>query len=173
VAALGLDALVAMSAVLDEASADLARAILRRVAEAGALVPNLWHLEVGQALLVAEQQLRIDTTGRQRAQTLPLDLPVTVDAETSSRAMRDTATIAAGQRLSLYDAAYLELGRRCELPLATFDTNLRRAASAIGVVLLSCWTVRQMALTEVQDFRARISSTYNLRLIPSGIARQI
>jgi predicted nucleic acid-binding protein len=136
VAALVLDASVAISAALDEASADLARATLRRVAEAGALVPNLWHLEVGQALLVAERQDRIDTTRRQKAQTLLLDLPITVDPGTSTRAMRDTATLAADQRLSLYDAAYLELSRRCELPLATFDANLRRAATAIGVVLL-------------------------------------
>jgi len=136
VAALVLDASVAISAVLEEHSADQARTILRRVAEAGALVPNLWHLEVGQTLLVAERQGRIDTTRRQKVQTLLLDLPITVDAETWTRAMRDTATLAADQRLSLYDAAYLELSRRCELPLATFDANLRRAACAIGVVLL-------------------------------------
>ncbi len=135
-AVLVLDASVAISAALDEASADLARAILRRVAEAGALVPNLWHLEVGQALLVAERQRRIDPARRQKAQALLLDLPITVDAETSTRAMRDTATLAADQRLSLYDAAYLELSRRQELPLATFDVNLRRAATAIGVALL-------------------------------------
>lgn len=134
--ALVLDASVAISAALDEASADLARAILQRVAEAGALVPNLWHLEVGQALLVAERQGRIDTTRRQKAQALLLDLPITVDAETSTRAMRDTATLAANQRLSLYDAAYLELSRRYELPLATFDANLHRAATAIGVAVL-------------------------------------
>ena len=135
-AALVLDASVAISAVLDEPSAELARTILRRVAEAGAIVPNLWHLEVGQTLLVAERQGRIDTTRRQKAQTLLLDLPITVDAETWTRVMRDTVTLAAEQRLSLYDAAYLELSRRCELPLATFDANLRRAASAIGVALL-------------------------------------
>ena len=135
-AALVLDASVAISAVLEEHSADQARTILRRVAEAGALVPNLWHLEVGQTLLVAERQGRIDTTRRQKVQTLLLDLPITVDVETWTRAMRDTATLAADQRLSLYDAAYLELSRRCELPLATFDANLRRAACAIGVVLL-------------------------------------
>jgi len=70
VAALVLHASVAISAALDEASADFARTILRRVAEAGDPVPNLWHLEVGQALLVAERQLRIDTTRRQKAQTL-------------------------------------------------------------------------------------------------------
>jgi predicted nucleic acid-binding protein len=131
-----VDASIAISTVLDEPSADLARMILLRVAEAGAIVPNLWHLEVGQTLLVAERQGRIDTARRQKAQTLLLDLPITVDAETWTRAMRDTATLAAEQRLSLYDAAYLELSRRCELPLATFDANLRRAGAAIGVVLL-------------------------------------
>ena len=134
--ALVLDASVAISAALDEASADLGRTILRRVAEAGALVPNIWHLEVGQALLVAERQGRIDMTRRQKIQALLLDLPITVDAETWTRAMRDTATLAADQRLSLYDAAYLELSRRCELPLATFDADLRRAATTIGVALL-------------------------------------
>jgi predicted nucleic acid-binding protein len=134
-AALVLDASVAISATLDEASADLARTILLRAAEAGALVPNLWHLEVGQALLVAERQQRIDATRRQKAHRFLLGLPITVDGETSTRAMRDTATLAAEQRLSLYDAAYLELSRRCELPLATFDANLRRAATAIGVAL--------------------------------------
>jgi hypothetical protein len=92
VAALVLDASIAISAALDAASAGLARAILGRVAEASAVVPNLWHLEVGQALLVAERQGRVDTTRRQKAQTLLLDLPITVDAGTAARAMRDTAT---------------------------------------------------------------------------------
>ena len=135
-AALVLDASVAIAAVLDEASADRARSILRRVAEAGALVPNLWHLEVGKTLLVAERQGRIELPRREKTQALLLDLPITVDAETWTRAMRDTATLAADQRLSLYDAAYLELSRRSELPLATFDVNLCRAATAVGVVLL-------------------------------------
>lgn len=134
--ALVLDASVAISAVLDEDKAEQARTILRRVAEAGALVPNLWHLEVGQTLLVAERQRRIEMTQRQKAQALLLDLPITVDAETWTRAMRDTVTLAADQRLSLYDAAYLELSRRSELPLATFDEDLRQAATTIGVALL-------------------------------------
>ena len=38
--------------------------------------------------------------------------------------------------LTLYDAAYLELSVRRDLPLATFDAALRRAASAAGVQLL-------------------------------------
>jgi predicted nucleic acid-binding protein len=39
-------------------------------------------------------------------------------------------------RLTLYDAAYLELSIRLSIPLATFDAALRRAAAADGVALL-------------------------------------
>jgi rRNA-processing protein FCF1 len=39
-------------------------------------------------------------------------------------------------RLTLYDAAYLELAQRLDLPLATLDADLRAAASALGVPLL-------------------------------------
>ena len=39
-------------------------------------------------------------------------------------------------RLTLYDAAYLELSIRLVLPLAAFDATLRRAAAAAGVTLL-------------------------------------
>jgi len=135
VGSLVLDASVAISAVLEEDKSDLARAILLRVAEAGATVPNLWHLEVGHTLLIAERRRKIDVMRRQEIQTLLLDLPITVDPETSSRAMRDTAALATQYRLTVYDAAYLELSRRLELPLATFDGDLRRAARAISVVL--------------------------------------
>jgi predicted nucleic acid-binding protein len=35
-------------------------------------------------------------------------------------------------RLTLYDAAYLELAQRRKLPLATLDQELRAAAQAVG-----------------------------------------
>lgn len=126
-----------MSAVLAEANTEGARAILRRVADVGAAVPNLWHLEVGQTLQVAERQGRLTVVERETAQSLLLDLPIAVDAETWARAMRDTIALAVEQRLSLYDAAYLELSRRRDLPLATFDAALCRAAGAVGIVLIS------------------------------------
>ena len=122
--------------MLEEAHTEGARAILRHVANVGAVVPNLWYLEVAQTLLVAERQGRLTAAEREAAQSLLLDLPVVVDADTWARAMRDTIELASEQRLSLYDAAYLELSRRSNVPLATFDANLRRAAAAIGIVLL-------------------------------------
>jgi predicted nucleic acid-binding protein len=45
--------------------------------------------------------------------------------------------LARTHRLSVYDAAYLELAQREGLPLATLDAGLRRAAAGAGVELLS------------------------------------
>lgn len=44
-------------------------------------------------------------------------------------------TLARRHRLSVYDAAYLELARRRGVPLATLDTALAAAAVAEGLVL--------------------------------------
>ena len=48
----------------------------------------------------------------------------------------DTLNLADHFRLTVYDAAYLELARRRTLPLATLDQELRTAATAIGVTVL-------------------------------------
>jgi predicted nucleic acid-binding protein len=63
-------------------------------------------------------------------------LPINVDPETCRQAWGATAKLAARHRLTLYDAAYLELARRRCLPLATLDSDLRVAASAEDVELL-------------------------------------
>ena len=65
-----------------------------------------------------------------------LILSIEVDLETSAGVWRETTSVAERHRLTLYDAAYLELGLRRGLPLATFDAALRRAASAAGLHLL-------------------------------------
>ncbi|MGO9269985.1 MAG: type II toxin-antitoxin system VapC family toxin [Terriglobia bacterium] len=39
-------------------------------------------------------------------------------------------------RLTVYDAAYLELAQRTGLPLATLDGDLQKAARAEGVALV-------------------------------------
>jgi predicted nucleic acid-binding protein len=48
-----------------------------------------------------------------------------------------TATLALADRfrLTVYDAAYLELARRRHLPLATADRALRAGARALGLEL--------------------------------------
>jgi predicted nucleic acid-binding protein len=63
-------------------------------------------------------------------------LPITVDPETDRQAWSATLQLATRHRLTLYDAAYLELAQRRGLPLATLDRELRAAAAAERVVLL-------------------------------------
>ena len=44
--------------------------------------------------------------------------------------------LARAHELSFYDAIYLELAQRSELPLATLDTRLAKAATMEGVPLV-------------------------------------
>lgn len=64
----------------------------------------------------------------------PLD--IAVDSETTVHAWSATLALAERHRLTLYDAAYLELAQRSRLPLATLDRQLREAGVAAGVPLL-------------------------------------
>ena len=50
-------------------------------------------------------------------------------------ALSSTLALAAEYKLTAYDAAYLELALRRDLPLATLDSDLRRAAKKAGVAL--------------------------------------
>jgi predicted nucleic acid-binding protein len=131
-----LDASVAISAVVEEANSEIARDILLRVAEVGGYVPGLWHLEVGQTLLVAERLGRMTRSQRLLALETLSELPIAVDDTTHDQAWRGIMAAAEQYRLSVYDAAYLELSLRLGLPLATFDLALRRAATSAGVELL-------------------------------------
>ena len=85
---------------------------------------------------MAERRSRIDAERRQRLAGFLRDLPVTIDDETASQAWAVTSQLAARFRLTVHDAAYLELAQRRGLPLATLDQELRAAAAALGVTLL-------------------------------------
>lgn len=135
-AALVLDASVALAVALQEGNRHLAAPIMALIVEDSAAVPGIWHLEVGNILLLAERRGTISAANRTAALQDLLRLPVDVDHDTATRAWRDTLTLAERYRLTLYDATYLELSLRRGLPLATFDAALRRAATAAGATLL-------------------------------------
>lgn len=116
----------------DEAGPEV-DAMIERAAAEGALVPSLWPLEVANALVAAERRNRIARTDSESFVSLLEELPITIDASTAAHAFRETIILARDHGLSAYDAAYLELALRAELPLATNDRTLRRAATALGV----------------------------------------
>jgi predicted nucleic acid-binding protein len=131
-----LDASVTIAALIDEDRSDEARGILRNVISDGAEVPSLWPLEVGNILLLAERRRLLNAAARRDHLRDLYRLPIAIDNETARRAWHDAMALAERHGLTLYDAAYLELSLRRELPLATFDVSLRRAAAASGVQLL-------------------------------------
>jgi predicted nucleic acid-binding protein len=119
----------------DEASAPT-QAIFEAVREHGALVPALWQLEVANALLQAERRRRITVSDMMLRLELISALPISIDAESGGRAWRETLHLARAERLTTYDASYLELAIRRALPLATLDQALMDAARRIGLKVM-------------------------------------
>lgn len=99
----------------------------------GAVVPALWHLEVGNTLIVAERRRRITAAALDRTADDLAALPIMIDERPVLETWRTSIALASRHRLTVYDAAYLELARRLRLPLATLDRDLRKAAKAEGV----------------------------------------
>jgi predicted nucleic acid-binding protein len=99
-----------------------------------AVVPSLWWFEVRNILVVNERRRRIAESDTAAFLLNLSRLRIRVD-----RIPREDALLrlARTRRLSVYDAAYLELAQHEGLPLATLDADLQRAAAAEGVALLA------------------------------------
>lgn len=119
----------------DETTAPI-RAVFDQVIEAGAIVPGLWRLEVANSLTMGVRRGRIDADFRRAALADLALLDIATDQRTDAQAWGETLALADRCRLTLYDAAYLELALRRTLPLATLDRDLQAAARALGVRLL-------------------------------------
>ena len=63
-------------------------------------------------------------------------LEIVVDGETPARAFTRVLDLAREERLTAYDAAYLELAMRLGLPLASKDDDLCDVAERLGVSVL-------------------------------------
>ena len=107
---------------------------LRQIRTEEAVVPCLWWFEVRNILVVNERRQRI-TMADSAAFLLHLSrLRVRVDRLPDEGSI---LRLARTHRLSVYDAAYLELAQREGLALATLDGDLQKAAAGEGVSLLS------------------------------------
>ncbi|MEX0978014.1 MAG: type II toxin-antitoxin system VapC family toxin, partial [Pirellulales bacterium] len=63
-------------------------------------------------------------------------LDLEIDREADDRAFEHLLPICRTHHLTSYDAVYLDLALRRQLPLATLDEPLRKAAKKLGVKLL-------------------------------------
>ena len=112
------------------------RQLFDTIADTGAFVPALWRLEVANSLTIAVRRGRVDAEFRRAALDDLALLDITTDNQTDTHAWAETLQLADRFRLTLYDAAYLELAHRRGVPLATLDQDLSAAASALGLRVL-------------------------------------
>jgi predicted nucleic acid-binding protein len=131
-----LDSSVTLAWLYGDERTEAILSLLDDVAQHGAVVPALWHLEVANGLQVAVRRGRIDDTFRVEALADLAQLDISVDDETHIHAWSATAVLASLTGLTVYDAAYLELAQRRRFPLATLDAALIRVADANGVKVL-------------------------------------
>ena len=131
-----VDSSAALAWVYSEETTEAISEVLARLTDRGAWVPALWRLEVANVLEMNVRRGRHDAAFRDAALADLAVLPISIDAETDRQAWAATLRLAARHRLTVYDAAYLELAQRRGLPLATLDKELRDAATAEGVILL-------------------------------------
>lgn len=130
-----LDNSIAMAWSFEDEASDYADAALDRLAQTSALVPVLWPLEVANALLMGERRKRSTEAETRRWLSILASLPIAVDPDSNVNAWSDTLALARGHGLTVYDAAYLELAIRRDLPLVTIDKKLKKAAEAVGARL--------------------------------------
>ena len=128
-----LDASVALAWCFEDEHTISARQILARLTAERASVPATWPIEVANVLALAERRRRITPADSAEFINKLEDLAILVDGETSSRAFGRVLDLAREERLTAYDAAYLELAMRLGVPLASKDADLCDAAQRLGV----------------------------------------
>jgi predicted nucleic acid-binding protein len=131
-----LDSSVTLAWVYGDETTEAVRHVFDLLGQNGAWVPGLWKLEVANILEMGVRRGRHDGAFRDATLADLALLSIHLDPETDGRAWGATARLAARHKLTVYDAAYLELALRRGLPLATLDRELRIAASAEGVIVL-------------------------------------
>jgi predicted nucleic acid-binding protein len=129
-----LDASIAACwAFQDEEHPDAALA-LRRMRTEEAVVPCLWWFEMRNTLVVSERRRRIAEPETAAFLAYLARLRVRVDLTPDGG---ELLRLARTHRLSVYDAAYLELAQREGLPLASLDRKLRKAAGTERVAVVT------------------------------------
>ena len=98
-----------------------------------AVVPAHWPIEVLNGLLMAQRRARVTADEiREFVEDLAV-LPIRLEPAHSPAVWAPLVAVAQRYRLTIYDAAYLELAQRLRLLLATLDEELLIAARGLGI----------------------------------------
>ena len=131
--AMVLDASITMAWLLEDEKDPRAEVAQTRLTKDRAFVPQLWHLEVRNCLIVAKRRGHISADRVTECLEALKWLPIQTDTGLNLSA---AFSLAQTHNLSFYDAVYLELAKRQDAALASLDAALVRAAEAEGLSLV-------------------------------------
>ena len=96
----------------------------------------LWCTEIANVLLTLERSNKLSAELVSEWTTTFCMLLITVFPDDLVQALTEIRPLAQAHGLSVYDASYLHLAMREQVPLATFDRQLIKAAPKVGVRLV-------------------------------------
>ena len=131
-----IDAAVALAWVFPDEHNAAADAILESLEHQTVVVPGNWSVEVADALAMSEQTDSLSEARVQRFAMLLETLNIVECAFEPGSAVGRRISLCRDYGLTAYEAAYLDLAMREDLPLATFERRLRHAAMMTGVTLV-------------------------------------
>jgi len=131
-----IDCSITMAWCFSDESTAATVGIQDRLVREACVVPVHWPLEVANVLAMAEKRKRIAEPASTQFLSLLSVMEIHVDLESSSRAFGYALPLCRSHGLTSYDAAYLDLALCRQLPLASLDDALRRAAVSLGVEVL-------------------------------------
>jgi len=129
-----LDASAALSWLIPDEIDEVSLHMLRAIADETVCVPPLWRYEVLNGLRAAEVRGRI--SAEQIADRLHRisALGLIVDERDARSDLTAELALSRRHKISVYDAAYLELATRKVTSLMTRDRGLAAAAGALGLL---------------------------------------
>ena len=131
-----LDSSVALAWLLPDEASDRVDALADRLEHESAEVPAIWSLEIANALVSALRRSRIESVDAGASLEALATLPIYAEQAIGAPQLAEIVALALRHGLTAYDACYVELAHRRQLPLATLDAKLRNACSALGIPVL-------------------------------------
>jgi len=135
-ASLVIDCSMTMSWCFADEAATASQEILKRLDQETAIVPSHWFLEVANVLFQSERRKRISASESDLFLARLTLMSFEIEYGPTRRAFEHLLPLCRSHGLTSYDAAYLDVALRHNLPLASLDGPLREAAQRVGVTVL-------------------------------------
>ena len=130
-----LDNSVVSGWYLENQASAYTESIAKRLHSDRAWAPPVWELEFANVLRSACSRQRMTAEAAQQVIARMMALPIEVERQPAPPSEILALCLRFG--LTAYDASYLALALRLQIPVATLDEDLRAAARAAGVGVVS------------------------------------